>query len=209
MSLLIQTFVLGPLENNTYLLVDDERAEAAVIDPSFDCSPVLEAVRAQNLRLTKILLTHSHFDHIAGVAQLSEAFPGVAVGLHPGDLDLWRQGGASALIGLQLKLEGEPTLSFYHGQQLAVGGHRLEVRQAPGQTPGHVLFYAPSAAAAFCGDVIFFGSIGRTDLPGGSQEQLLHSIRAQVLTLPDETVLYPGHGEPTTVAHERHNNPFL
>lgn len=209
MSLLIRTFVLGPLENNTYLLVDDERAEAAVIDPSFDCSPVLEAVRTQNLRLTKILLTHSHFDHIAGVSQLSQAFPKAAIGLHPGDFDLWRQGGASALIGLQLKLEGEPTLSFYHGQQLLIGKHRLEVRQVPGHTPGHVLFYSASAGVAFCGDVIFAGSIGRTDLPGGSQEQLLHSIRAQVLTLPDDTVLYPGHGEPTTVAHERHNNPYL
>lgn len=209
MSFTIDTFILGPLENNTYLLADSERAEASVIDPSFDSTPVLNALSEKNLRLTKILLTHSHFDHIVGVAQLTAVFPNLAVGLHPGDLDLWRQGGASALIGLHLKLEGEPTLSFYHGQQLSIGSHRLEVRQTPGHTPGHVIFYAPGAGAAFCGDVIFQGSIGRTDLPGGSLEQLLHSIRTQVLTLPDETILYPGHGEPTTVALERHTNPFL
>lgn len=210
MPLEIVPFVLGPMENNTYLLADSESGQAVVIDPSFDSQILLDEVARRSWKLQAVWLTHAHFDHIAGVRLItSSAEPTLPVGLHPYDLPLWRDGGGARMFGIDVEAGVEPALNFSHGQSLQLGSHSIEVRHAPGHTPGHVIFYLPENGAALVGDVIFFRGIGRTDLPGGSLRELLQSIRAQVMTLPPETILFSGHGAKTSVADEQRENPFL
>ena len=156
-----------------------------------------------------VLLTHAHLDHIEGLGQVKAAFD-VPVLLHPDDRMLYDAAPAqAAAFGLPVPDLPTPELSLRHGQTLQVGEVTLEVRHTPGHAPGHVIFYAAEAELALVGDVIFAGSIGRTDLPGGAHRQLFQSIREQVLTLPGATRLYTGHGPETTVEWEARHNPFL
>ncbi len=210
MSLAIVTFQLGPMGNNSYLLADPATCKAAVIDPSFESEAILAEAGKRGWEIKQIWLTHAHFDHLAGAALIANASePPVPVGLHPADDSLWRSKGGSGLFGVQVDPGPEPVIKFYHGQKLKLGDNELEVRHTPGHTPGHAIFYSAAEKTAFCGDLIFAGSIGRTDLPGGSYEEILRSIRMQVLTLPPETRLLPGHGPETSVAAELAGNPFL
>lgn len=210
MTLTIHHFVLGPLENNCYLLVDAATRDAALVDPSFGTARVLEFARKNELDIRQVWLTHAHFDHISGVEDAVQALSGpLTIGLHPDDLPLWNAGGGGAYFGFPTRITSRPNLSFHHGQVLPLGQSIVEVRHAPGHTPGHVIFYDAVGGAALCGDVIFQGSIGRTDLPGGNQKILLNSIRQQVLTLPPETRLLSGHGSETTVEAEMQFNPYL
>jgi hydroxyacylglutathione hydrolase len=210
MSLEIFTRICGPLDNNTYVLIDRDTYEAVVIDPSFESEVVLEDARQNGWRLTKIWLTHAHFDHFAGVGPITHAFsPPLAFGFHSADLDIWRQGGGALSFGIKIAPPGEPSFHFYHLQKVMVGAATLEVRHTPGHTPGHVIFYSAEDKVAFCGDLIFYHSVGRTDLPGGDWQSLIRSIQTQILTLPPETRLLSGHGIETTVAEEQKNNPFL
>jgi hydroxyacylglutathione hydrolase len=202
--------VLGPLENNTYLLADQATQVAAVIDPAFDSERVVAEAENRGWRLAQVWLTHAHFDPIAGVATVATAFdPPLPVGLHPDDLKLYRRGGNGNTFGFDVERGPEPSILFSAGQVLKLGKTEFQIRFAPGHTPGHVVLYSPEASALFCGDVIFQGSIGRTDIPGGDYPTLMESIRTQVLTLPGNTRLYPGHGPSTTVAVEKITNPFL
>lgn len=209
MTLLIETFVLGPIENNTYVAADPVTRQAVIIDPSFESHTVVKWLQQKGLELAQVWLTHAHFDHIAGINEILQEYPSVPVALHPDDLALWQSGGGAAMFGMRLKPSGDPTLFLEHGQPLAVGDETVEVRHTPGHTRGHVIFYAVDSQLAFCGDLIFLGSVGRTDLPGGSHQQLLESIRSQVQTLPPATRLLSGHGPETTVADETRSNPFL
>ncbi len=210
MPLEILPFVLGPLENNTYLVADQASREAAIIDPAYDSEQVLAQAEKRGWRLTQIWLTHAHFDHMAGVAAVAAAFsPPLPVGLHPLDLDLYRRGGNGDIFGFDIQPGPEPSINLTSGLLIRLGETEIQVRHAPGHTPGHVMLYCQSAAALFCGDVIFQGSIGRTDTPEGNFETLIESIRTQVLTLPENTRLYPGHGPSTTVAVEKATNPFI
>lgn len=210
MTLEILIFSLGPLDNNTYLLVDHATNEAVIIDPTFDSHRIAELIIDRHLNLTQIWLTHAHFDHIAG-AKLFSQFrePPLPIGIHPDDLELYQSGGGASLFGIQMPEMPNPSLFFEHGQILQVGKEEIEVRHTPGHSRGHVIFYAAQANAAIVGDLIFQNGIGRTDLPGGSSTQLLKSIYQQVLTLPPETRLLPGHGPETTVQEEADNNPYL
>jgi glyoxylase-like metal-dependent hydrolase (beta-lactamase superfamily II) len=129
--------------------------------------------------------------------------------LHSSDYSLWRFQGGAPLFGMQIDPGPEPTINLVHGQILFLGSNKFEVRHAPGHTQGHVMFYCLDEKVLFCGDVIFNGSIGRTDLPGGDFGILMESIHSQFLTLPDETRVLSGHGPETTVGKERRTNPFL
>jgi glyoxylase-like metal-dependent hydrolase (beta-lactamase superfamily II) len=129
--------------------------------------------------------------------------------LHPNDHVLWRAGGGGALFGFDIDPGPEPTIDFFQGQILRLGSVEFEVRFTPGHTPGHCILYMLSSNVCFCGDLIFAGSVGRTDLPGASWEQLEKSIRSQIFTLPGETRLLSGHGPETTVGEEKRNNPFV
>lgn len=208
--LTIQTFILGPVVTNSYLIADPSTKEAAVIDPADQGELFVEEAEKHGWRIGHIWLTHAHFDHIGGVAGIVDKVdPPPVIALHPDDYPLWRVQGGALLFGMRIDPGPEPTVELADHQELFLGSNRLIVRHAPGHSPGHVLFYCPASEVMFCGDVIFQGSIGRTDLPGGNYETLIHSIRTQVLSLPDETRLLCGHGPETTVGAERRYNPFL
>jgi hydroxyacylglutathione hydrolase len=206
----IVRLTLGPVATNAYLVADPVSKDAAVIDPAWDGDRIVAEANKRGWRIMNIWLTHAHFDHIGGSAAVADScHPAPPVALHPQDAVLWRMQGGAALFGYHIDPGPEPTVDLFHGQILRLGNYRLEVRHAPGHTPGHVVFCCFEEQVVFCGDVIFQGSIGRTDLPGGDYDTLLNSIRGQILTLTDETRLLSGHGPETTVGREKDWNPFL
>lgn len=208
MSLKIETFVLGEISNNTYLVWDQPSGEAAIIDPSFNPKPVIDAIRSNGLNLTGIWLTHGHFDHFIGIPEIISAYGPVPVYLHPGDGPLFAAGGLGRNFGFLAASLPAPE-SFPASRVLNLGSSDIEIRETPGHSPGHVIFYSESDAVVFTGDLIFRQSVGRTDLPGSDQDALLKSIYEQVLTLPGETRILPGHNDETTVDDEVEYNPYL
>jgi len=206
----IITLPLGPLQTNAYLLSDSGSSEAAVIDPAGEAEVILTEARRRGWQIGQIWITHPHFDHIGGLADLARGLdPAPVIALHPNDRFLYDAQGGAALFGFSLPPSPPPTLDLVHGLTLRLGAATFEVRHTPGHTPGHCIFYCAEAGVCFCGDLIFQQSVGRTDLPGGSWQALVESIRTQVFTLPDETRLLSGHGEETTVGEEKMFNPFL
>jgi len=206
----ITTLILGSLQTNGYVLADTETKDAVVIDPAWDGKRIYEVAEQNGWQTKQIWLTHAHFDHIGGIAELCRCLASLPrIALHEDDLALWKTQGGAPLFGLHIDAGPQPDFKLFHGQKLLLGEYEFEVRHAPGHTPGHVVFYCESEAVMFCGDVIFQGSIGRADLPGGDYSLLLDSIQTQILTLPDETRLFTGHGPATTIGEERLYNPFL
>lgn len=197
----------GFFQENCYIVGDPEVREAVLIDPGEEAELFLRRLDTEGWALKEIWLTHAHLDHIQGVAQVVER-EGVPVYLHPEDRPLYTgvEQQASSL-GVRMESELPSTRELAGGQTVAIGRVSFEVRHVPGHSPGSVAFV--TAGGAFVGDALFAGSVGRTDLPGGDGETLLTSIREQLLTLPDETVVYPGHGPETTIGRERETNPFL
>jgi hydroxyacylglutathione hydrolase len=208
-SLNIRTFTSPGFGQNGYLVRCEVTGEQIAIDPGGEVAAMADAVAEAGGALAAIVLTHAHMDHIEGVAALVARSP-APIYLHPEDLPLYNAAPhQAAMFGLRMAQPPIPDRELAHGQTLHVGRTRLEVRHAPGHSPGHVVLYSPDAGVAFVGDVVFAGSIGRTDLPGGSFDQLMRSIREQILTLPDGTRLLSGHGPATSVERERRTNPFL
>jgi glyoxylase-like metal-dependent hydrolase (beta-lactamase superfamily II) len=207
-SLHVQTFVSAAFSQNAYV-VWRGGGSAVAIDPGAEAAAMADFIAAEGLWCEAILLTHAHLDHIEGVGELVRR-TGAATFLHPDDRSLYDMVVQQGLL-FDHHVEPQPPVDhpLAHGDVLEFGDLRFDVRFVPGHSPGHILLHDAAAATAFTGDVIFAGSIGRTDLPGGSMPQLMSSIRDQVLSLPDDTRLYTGHGPATTVAHERATNPFL
>ncbi|MCX6053596.1 MAG: MBL fold metallo-hydrolase [Chloroflexi bacterium] len=210
MTLQLQTFETGPLGNKVCLLFDEATKNSVLVDPSFEPEGVIDFIVKKELHVARVLITHGHFDHFAGLSSLCsklKIFP--QIGLHPADLDLWRDGGGGKNYGFMIEQPADPDLWFEEGQVINLENREIEVRSAPGHSPGSVIFYVPSIKTAICGDVIFYHGVGRTDLPGGSHATLIESIRTQVLSLPLNTRLIPGHGGETTVQEEKDKNPYL
>ncbi len=206
----IHSLTLGPAITNTYIIANEESNDAAVIDPSWDGHLILEAANKRGWRIANIWLTHAHFDHFGGSAAVADgSSPPPPVALHPSDYRLWRALGGAGDFGLDFDPGPEPTIDFVHGQKIYLGDIEFSIRHAPGHSPGSVIIYCEQEKLAFSGDVVFQGSIGRTDLPLANHETLINSIQEQILTLPEETRLLVGHGPETTVAQERQSNPFL
>lgn len=205
----IKTFTSAGFDQNAYLLTCGGSGEAVVVDPGGASSAVAKALTDRALLLKAILLTHAHLDHIEGVEALVNQ-TGAPVLLHPEDTPLYEAAEhQAAWLGLAARRQPPVEQALEDGGEIVFGNCRLQVRHVPGHSPGHVLFHSVAAGAAFVGDLVFRGSIGRSDLPGGDLKQLMRSIRQHVLNMPDATVLYPGHGPQTTVGHERATNPFL
>jgi glyoxylase-like metal-dependent hydrolase (beta-lactamase superfamily II) len=206
----IVTFILGPAQTNVYLVADPDSKDAAVIDPAWDGKLILSEAQRRGWRIAHLWYTHAHFDHIGGAAEIADALnPLPLVALHPDDHVLWRAGGGGSIFGFKIDPGPEPTIDFTQGQTLRLGSAQFEVRYAPGHTPGHCVLVCAEANVCFCGDLIFAGSVGRTDLPGGDWDMLEKSIREQIYSLPDATRLLSGHGPETTVGDERQFNPFV
>ena len=206
----ILPFTLGPAQTNAYLIADPDTRDAAVIDPSWDGKRILSEAQSRGWRIAHLWYTHAHFDHIGGAADIADSLnPLPLVALHPNDHVLWRAGGGGALFGFKIDPGPEPTIDFVQGQVLRLGNSQFEVRFTPGHTAGHCVLYCAEAKVCFCGDLIFAGSVGSTDLPGGNWDTLEKSIREQIYTLPDETRLLSGHGPETTVGNEKKFNPFV
>lgn len=198
----------GAFLQTSWLVWDPDTREAVLVDAGDEPERHLAALRERNLTLTAVWLTHAHIDHILGVDAVRAA-TGVPVLLHPDDRRWYdalpEQGRFFGLEGLPRLAPPDGTLT--HGEELAVGRYRFMVRHVPGHAPGHVAFLGHGLALS--GDVLFLDSIGRTDLAGGDLPTLLASIRRELLPLPDETRILPGHGPETTVGRERRLNPFL
>lgn len=206
----IVRLTLGPVETNAYLIADDASGEAAVIDPAWSGERILSAAAERGWRIAHLWYTHAHFDHIGGAAAIADALDPLPIAaLHPQDYKLWQASGGAGWFGLQIDPGPDPMVGLTHGQTLRLGALTLEVRHTPGHTPGHVVFYCAEAGVCFTGDLIFYESVGRTDLPGGDWAALERSIREQIYTLPPETRLLPGHGPESDVMWEIWHNPFV
>jgi glyoxylase-like metal-dependent hydrolase (beta-lactamase superfamily II) len=202
-------FTLGQLQCNASLLGDEATKEALVIDPGENPRPLLRAIEDGGWRVKEILFTHAHIDHVAGALEVHKMTDAPAA-MHRLDLPLYESlPDQAAWVGMPPPPRVEIAHWLEEGEVLECGSLRLQVLWTPGHAPGHLSFYLPEHAMLISADVLFRASIGRTDLPGGNHAQLLETIRTKLLTLPDETVVIPGHGPTTTIGTERRSNPFL
>lgn len=197
----------GVFVENTYLVIDERAAACAIVDPGEEAGLILHKVEQSGARPVAIWLTHAHVDHVLGVPRLRAA-TGAPVLLHPDDRPLYdRVPQQAAAFGLRADPLPPPDGAWAHAEELRVGGLRFAVRHTPGHSPGSVSLVGEGVV--FAGDVLFQGSIGRTDLPGGDYQTLIDSIERELLVLPDSTIVYSGHGPQTTIGAERRANPFL
>ncbi len=203
----VQSFTIGPLETNAYLVVDERSRQALLIDPGLESEGIYDVICAEGLTLSSIVNTHGHFDHVCGNA-FFRAKTGAPVLIHREDAVIMQRAAEQArAFGFQVAPPPPPDRLLDEGDEVVMGGTRMRILHTPGHTPGGICLYGEGVVLV--GDALFAGSIGRTDLPGGSHEVLLASIRTKLLSLPDDTVVYPGHGPPTTIGAERTHNPFL
>lgn len=197
----------GTFAENCYLVVDEQAGECAIVDPGEEAGLILHKVKETGARPVAIWITHAHIDHVLGVGPVRAA-TGAPIYLHPADRPLYdRIPDQAAAFGLRAEPLPPPDRAWAAGDVVRVGGLTFTVRHAPGHAPGHVVLVGDTAVLA--GDVLFAGSIGRTDLPGGDTETLLASIERELLSLPDSHIVHPGHGPDTTIGRERRTNPFL
>ena len=204
------TIPVTAFDQNCSLLWCDQTQQAAVIDPGGDLDRLITAIEQRQLKLTQIWLTHAHIDHAGASAELAERLQVPIIGPHPAD-QFWIDGlpAQSKMFGLPPALSFTPQRWLFDGDSVTLGQSTLTVRHCPGHTPGHVVFYAPEIGRAFVGDVLFAGSIGRTDLPQGDHATLISSIVERLWPMGDDTVFIPGHGPESTFGRERQSNPFV
>lgn len=205
-----QTIPVTAFQQNCSLVWCDQTLDAAVIDPGGDLEAIEWEVERLGLHLQAIWLTHAHIDHAGGTAELARKHALDIVGPHEGDR-FWIAGlpQQSAMFGFPPAEVFEPTRWLHDGDTVQIGQETLQVRHCPGHTPGHVVFYAPQIDRCFVGDVLFAGSIGRTDFPQGNHQQLIDSIVQRLWPMGDQTVFIPGHGPESSFGRERKTNPYV
>lgn len=212
-SIQVETVVDSVFEENAYIVNHRPGGECWVIDPSFTPQPqrIISIVSDRGLRPAAILVTHTHGDHIVGIDELCRQWPDAQLGVPASEASYLTDPdkNLSSAFGFNLVIKAEPTRLLKPGDTLSLEGLECQVRDVSGHSPGGVAFYFPAAKVVFTGDALFAGSVGRTDFPGASETQLLNNIREQLLSMPDETIVYAGHGPSTTIGQERRTNPFL
>jgi len=226
-TLIHEILPVGMLQCNCHIVGDPQTHEAIVIDPGDDAARILEVIRRHHLKVTAIVVTHTHIDHVIGLHRVREA-TGAPVYVHADDLDLYRMLDVQASwLGMKTPEQVQIDQLVREGDVIRWGRYEGQILHTPGHTPGSICLYMPSDMPAasseeraaksakggtgqlFAGDTLFAGSIGRTDLWGGSYERIMHSLKGKLLELPDTTIVFPGHGEATTIGQERASNPFL
>ena len=205
--MIIKNIVVGPLEVNCYILGCEDTKEAAIIDPGENADEIISNIEKEGLNPKFIINTHAHFDHIGGVKVIQDHFK-IDFILHEGDLFLVENASEQA-TAFGLKPISKPVVNknATNGEKVNLGNKSITVIHTPGHSPGGVCYY--SGNNVFVGDTLFAGSIGRTDLPGGSYDTLINSIKENLFPLGDSTIVYPGHGPSTTIGNEKEHNPFL
>lgn len=202
----VARLTVGPFQENCYLLTDDDSSSAVLIDPGEEGERIVTALEASGRMLEAIWVTHAHLDHVGGIAEIKRRHD-VPIFLHPADLPLYRAADRqAAAYGLPFDPPPLPDREFADGAVVRLGKLEFSVMHAPGHAPGHVVIHG--YGVAFCGDCVFAGSIGRTDLPFSDGRALAETLQ-QIALLPPETILYPGHGPQTTLERELITNPFL
>jgi glyoxylase-like metal-dependent hydrolase (beta-lactamase superfamily II) len=204
------TIPVTAFAQNCSLLWCDATGQAALIDPGGDIERLQAEVQARGLTLTALWLTHAHIDHAGGAGALAQQLALPIIGPHPGD-QFWIDGlpQQSVMFGFAPALPFTPTRWLHDGDSVQLGEETMHVRHCPGHTPGHVVFHAPQIQRCFVGDVLFAGSIGRTDFPQGNHQQLIDSIEQRLWPMGDDTIFIPGHGPESSFGHERRTNPFV
>lgn len=210
MALQFQIVPVTAFQQNCSIIWCDQTRKAAVVDPGGDVERLLAAIEKLDVQVESVLLTHGHLDHVGGAMALAKALSVDIQGPHQDDA-FWLEGlpQQSEMFGFALTAPFLPKCWFVDGDTLAVGKEVLQVLHTPGHTPGHVIFYSDSAKLAFVGDVLFAGSIGRTDFPKGNHAQLIQSIQTKLWPLGDDVAFVPGHGPSSTFGRERASNPFV
>ncbi|MBC7790701.1 MAG: MBL fold metallo-hydrolase [Anaerolineae bacterium] len=204
--MIVQTFTVGPFQENAYLLIDEDAQHAVLIDPGDDGKRLLDAVAKSGAQLDAIWLTHAHVDHVGGIAAIKRV-SNVPVYLHPLDRPLYDNAKRHGeVFGLQVESPPPPDRDMAAGDTLRVGELTFAVMHTPGHAPGHVVIHGHGIA--FVGDCLFAGSVGRTDLPFSNGAELARSLE-RICALSSETIVYAGHGPPTTIAEELESNPFI
>lgn len=206
MSIKVEKFVTGPIETNTYVVSNDEQ-KCIVIDPSNGCEEVIQYITENNLAPEAICITHGHFDHVLGVNELLQKYPDTKIYVNELEEVLLRRAdlNGSGMIGMNFSFQGP--IEYFKEGPMQIGTFRCEVIVVPGHSPGGTALLLDKYL--ICGDILFAGSIGRSDLPGGDGVALVTGIKKKLMILPDETVVCPGHGGRTTIAREKRENPFL
>lgn len=210
--LYIQSFVFNDFQENTYVIYNDEK-QCWIVDPGMYETAELHLffsyIEENELVPQAIINTHAHLDHIFGVAALVDKY-NIPFGIHKKDLPILQGAAGSAMLfGFDFKSAPQPTFYIDDDSYFDLGDDKLEIRLVPGHSPGSIAFYYSAGKWVVVGDALFQGSIGRTDLPGGNHNELISSIKSRLLTLPDDTTVYSGHGSPTSIGEEKRHNPFL
>lgn len=206
---LIEGFALGPFATNCYLLHLPQGGEGWIVDVSFDPGEMIERARTLELNITRILITHAHGDHIAGLSEARDAFPGARVAIHEKEGSWLADPVLNLSAGFGHPVTSAPAHDILRGgEKLRLGGSEWEAIHTPGHSPGMLAFYSEALRGAIVGDTLFAGSIGRYDYPTSNERDLAASLR-RLLALPEETRVLPGHGPPTTIGREKKSNPFL
>ena len=207
--MILERLMVGPFQENCYVVGDEASGVGALIDPGDEAARIALTVEQTNLEISQIILTHAHIDHVGAVAALVDEYA-CPVLMHAEAEPMLRQlPNQAVMMGLRFGKVPEVDRYIEDEEVLMVGDLSFTALYTPGHAPGHLAFYAGQQGLVFSGDALFAGGVGRTDLPGGSMELLMRSIEERLLTLPDETAVYSGHGPETTIGEERANNPFL
>jgi hydroxyacylglutathione hydrolase len=207
--MILKMLTVSPFQENCYIIGDEESGVGAVVDPGDEAARIALAVEQTDLDVVSIIVTHAHIDHVGAVAALVDEYA-CPVLMHAEAEPMLKQLPTQAIM-MGLKFGKVPAVDRYIGDEevIEVGDLRLRSLYTPGHAPGHLAFYVEDEGLVLSGDALFAGSVGRVDLPGGSMEILMRSIEERLLTLPDETRVFPGHGPQTEIGYERTSNPFL